>query len=78
VRTDGRFFDLPATMDASVTKDGLISTRFPSEVYRIEIQDSGRRNTVEFDDNGDSTSEQVQRIRALAERLKRFLPSFHK
>jgi hypothetical protein len=69
---DSRFFDLPAEIDAEFEKDGLRTFRIPSEVYRIEITRAGARHVVEFDDNGDAKSENVLRIRRLAERLKRF------
>jgi len=69
---ESRFFDLPAEIDAGVEKDGAIAIRIPSEEFVLEVRRSGARHVVEFDDNGDSISEPVQRIRTLVERLKRF------
>lgn len=57
-------------MDSTVEKDGVISERIPSETYLIDIERAGVRHVVEFDDNGDSTSEQVQRVRTLVKRLE--------
>jgi hypothetical protein len=69
---DSRFWDLPSTIDASVDKDGAIRERIPSETYLIDVQRSGMRHVVEFRDSGDATSDNVVRIRTLAERLKQF------
>jgi hypothetical protein len=69
---ESRFFELPEELDASTRKDGLITERFPSEKFVITVQRSGARRQVKFDDNGDSKSDAVVRVRTLAERLTRF------
>ena len=68
---ESRFFELPEELDASTEKDGLITERFPSEQFVITIQRSGVRRQVKFDDNGDSKSDAVVRVRTLAQRLTR-------
>jgi hypothetical protein len=68
---ESRFFELPEELDASTEKDGLITERFPSEKFVMTIQRSGVRRQVRFDDNGDSKSDAVVRVRTLAHRLTR-------
>ena len=71
-----RFFELPAELDGSLrvseVNGGGITVRVPSEKFLIDVQRSGARHQVRFDDNGDAKAGAVGRIRALVERLSRF------
>ena len=73
---ESRFFELPAELDAALkfsgVNEGGISVRMPSEKFLIDVQRSGVRHQVRFDDNGDATSGAVVRVRTLVQRLRRF------
>lgn len=73
---ESRFFELPEEFDSvwrfSGVNEGGMSVRVPSEKYLIDVQRSGVRHRVRFDDNGDAKSEAVVRVRTLVQRLSRF------
>ena len=69
---ESRFRELPAELDSSVAKNGVISKRIPSETFVIKIQRLGLQHQVTFHDTGDAASDAVLRIRTLVRRLGRF------
>ena len=66
---ESRFFELPASIDAT-GEDRL--TLIPSPRYELTVRRSGVERVVTFDDSGNSKSDDVVRVKTLVQRLAHF------